>query len=194
MAVFALSSGLAVAETISPDQLMLSTTNKVIDVIKNDKDIQSGNLKKLAEAVKEIVLPHIDLDRMSHSVLGQYWEEASSIQRKAFKTAFATFISKLYSEHMPVFHNQTVKFELPQENTNSTDILLTMLILQSGNFPEKVRFSLEKVSDEWKIYDINASGVSLSNIYRGQFLPLAKQSGMDVLIQKLIENNKQTPA
>ena len=139
MAVFALSSGLAAAETISPDQLMLSTTNQVIDVIKNDKDIQSGNLKRLAGVVKEIVLPHVDLDRMSHSVLGQYWEKASSIQREAFKTEFATFISKLYAAHLPAYHNQTVKFELPQGNTSSTDIVLTMLILQSGNFPEKKR-------------------------------------------------------
>ena len=194
MAVFALSSGLAAAETISPDQLMLSTTNKVIDVIKNDKDIQSGNLKKLSEAVKEIMLPHIDLDRMSHSVLGQYWEKASSNQRETFKTEFATLISKLYSAHLSVYHNQTVKLELPQENTNSTDTLLTMLISQSDNFPDKVHFSLGKVGDEWKIYDINAEGVSLITAYRGQFLPLAKQSGMDVLIQKLSEKNKQTTA
>ncbi|TSA49032.1 MAG: ABC transporter substrate-binding protein [Nitrosomonadales bacterium] len=194
MAVLALFSGRATAETMPPDQLMLSTTNQMVDAIKNDKDIQSGNLEKLSAIVKEIVLPHIDLDRMSHSILGKYWEDASGSQREAFKIEFATFISYLYSTQLPDYHDQTVKFELPQGNADSMDVVLTMLILQSGNLPEKAYFSLGKVGDEWKIYDINTEGVSFMSLYRGQFLPLAKQSGMDALIQKLAEKNKRTPS
>lgn len=192
IAAIVLFPGLSRAEAIPPDQLMMSATNKVIEVIKNDKDIQSGNLGKLAGVVREFILPHIDLDRVSKGILGKHWESASSAQRDAFKAEFATFISYLYATQLPDYHDQTVRFDLPEGYADTKDFVITMLILESGTLPEKAYFSVGKVGDEWKIYDINAGGISFLTTYRGQFVPLVKQSGMDVLIQKLVEKNQRS--
>jgi phospholipid transport system substrate-binding protein len=57
-----------------------------------------------------------------------------------------------------------------------------------------VDYSLQKRDDSWKVYDVVIEGVSLVTNYRGQFSSEIKQGGMDGLIQKLADKNKQGTA
>jgi phospholipid transport system substrate-binding protein len=57
-----------------------------------------------------------------------------------------------------------------------------------------VDYSLEQVADVWKVYDITIEGVSLVTNYRSQFSNEVRQGGMDGLIQKLADKNKNNAA
>jgi phospholipid transport system substrate-binding protein len=190
-AFFSLCAITARAEPVAPDMMVLNTANEVLEIIKNDKDIQAGNQAKFSAMLEEKILPHFDLDRIPRIMLGKYWDEATKEQQQAFVREFIAFISRIYASGLSEYHNQTVKCEPPRERPGKTDVMVKMLILQPGNDPGQVDFGLGKTGDEWKIYDVVIDGVSLMVTYRGQFLPLVKQSGMDGLIQKLAEKNQQ---
>ena len=66
--------------------------------------------------------------------------------------------------------------------------------MQPGGQPLAVDYSLEQVSDVWKVYDITIEGVSLVTNYRSQFSNEVRQGGMDGLIQKLADKNKSNAA
>ena len=53
------------AAEIAPDVLVRNTTQEVIAIIKQDKDIQSGQTKKLLSLVESKVLPHFNFTRMT---------------------------------------------------------------------------------------------------------------------------------
>ena len=55
--------GIAAAE--EPDQLVKSVTEEVLNIVRNDKDIQSGNAKKAISLVDAKVLPHFNFTRMT---------------------------------------------------------------------------------------------------------------------------------
>ena len=46
--------------------------------------------------------------------------------------------------------------------------------------------------DGWKVYDVTVNGVSLVTTYRSTFSRLVRNDGMDVLIQRLAEKNRET--
>ena len=52
-------SSLALAQDVAPDALVKSITTEVIGIIKQDKDIQAGNPKKIADVVEKRILPHL---------------------------------------------------------------------------------------------------------------------------------------
>ena len=57
--------GVVHAEVIAPDALIRNTVDEVITIIKQDKDIQAGDQKKISALVDAKVLPHFDFARMT---------------------------------------------------------------------------------------------------------------------------------
>ncbi|MBH1961864.1 MAG: ABC transporter substrate-binding protein, partial [Rhodocyclales bacterium] len=70
------------ANGLAPDALIKSISSEVIDIVKADKEIQSGNAKKAAELVDKKVAPHFDFMRMTRLALGREWRQANADQQK----------------------------------------------------------------------------------------------------------------
>ena len=58
-------SQLLFAAESDPDELIKKTTNEVLTVIKQDKEIQAGSKKKIKDVIEGKVLPHFDFTRMT---------------------------------------------------------------------------------------------------------------------------------
>jgi ABC-type transporter MlaC component len=52
-------------EIVPPDVLAKNTTNEVLRIVKQDKDIKSGNNKKILDLVEEKILPNFDFRQMT---------------------------------------------------------------------------------------------------------------------------------
>ena len=74
--------GMARAEVIAPDALIRNTVDQVIAIIKQDKDIQAGDQKKINALVDAKVLPHFDFQRMTQLAVGKYWRSATPEQKQ----------------------------------------------------------------------------------------------------------------
>ena len=86
LALTLLVAGFAIAADMNPDELVKSTTEDVITVIKQDKDIQAGNRAKIFALVEEKVLPHFDFKRMTQLAMGKNWRQATPEQQEALIT------------------------------------------------------------------------------------------------------------
>ena len=63
--------GVAHAGVVAPDVLIKNTVDEVIGIIKQDKDIQAGDPKKINALVDAKVLPHFDFTRMTQLAVGK---------------------------------------------------------------------------------------------------------------------------
>jgi len=70
--------GVAQAEVVAPDALIKTTVQDVLGIVKQDKDIQAGNQKKILALVDAKVLPHFDFTRMTQLAVGKHWRTASA--------------------------------------------------------------------------------------------------------------------
>jgi phospholipid transport system substrate-binding protein len=189
-AVLLVSLGVA-ADTVAPDVLVKNTANDVLEIIKKDKDIQSGDMRKVTSLAEEKILPHFDFERMSRMVLGKNWSRASKEQQEKFIGEFRSLLIRTYASALTKYRNQVIEYKPLRAQPTDTEVTVKTQIVQPGGQPLPIDYSLWKKGDAWKVFDVAIEGVSLVTNYRGQFSTEVKQSGMDGLIQRLADKNRQ---
>jgi phospholipid transport system substrate-binding protein len=185
-------SSLSLAE-IGPDELVKKTAEEVLEIVKSDKDIQAGNQQKIFALAEAKILPNFDFDRVSRLVLGRNWAAASKEQQAQFQKEFRTLLLRTYASALSKYQNQTIQYLPFRTQPDATRATVKTQILQPGGQPIGIDYTLEKGENGWKVFDIVIEGVSLVTNYRSQFNNEIRQAGgMDGLIQKIAEKNKQS--
>lgn len=178
------------AEVLAPDVLIERTVHEVITVIKQDKDIQAGDQKKILMLVDAKVLPHFDFERMTQLAVGKYWRTASPQQRQALVTEFRNMLVRTYTKVFTVYRDQTVEVKpLKTLADGVSEVTVKTVISKPGSQPVLVDYEMKKSSAGWKAFDISIEGVSMVMSYRGTFATQIQQGGIDGLIKTLSDKN-----
>lgn len=186
-----LSSTPAFAQEDSPDALIKKVSEDVLTIVRQDKDIQGGNTAKAIELVEAKVLPIFDFQHMTGLAMGRDWSKASPEQKKRLAEEFKTLLVRTYSNALTSYRNQSVRYKPTKMQAGDTDVQVKTEIVQPGNKPIQLDYSVEKGSDGWKVYDVIVAGVSLVTNYRDTFNQEVRANGIDGLIQMLASKNKQ---
>jgi len=174
----------------SPDALVMKITEEVLDIVRKDKDIQSGNTRKAIELVDAKVLPYFNFQHMTALAVGKDWRKASTQQQLQLSTEFKTLLVRTYSNALTGYKNQKVVFKPFKMNPGETDVLVRTEVQQPGAKAVQLDYSLEKLDSGWKVYDVTVAGISLVTNYRDQFAQEIRNGGMDGLIQSVAAKNK----
>ncbi len=174
----------------APDALVNKITDEVLEIVRKDKDIQSGNTRKAVELVDAKVLPHFNFQHMTALAVGKEWRKASPQQQQQLTAEFKTLLVRTYSNALTGYKNQKVVFKPFKMNPGETEVLVRTEVLQPGAKPVQLDYSLEKLDSGWKVYDVNVAGISLVTNYRDQFTQEIRNGGMDGLIQTVAAKNK----
>lgn len=191
--VFLLSSQ-AFAQEESPDALIKSVTDDVLTIVRQDKEIQSGNTKKAIELVEIKVLPHFNFQRMTALAMGRDWSKASGEQKKQLSEEFKTLLVRTYSNALTGYKDQTIRYKPTKMQNGDTEVVVRTEIVQPGGRPIQLDYSVEKQNEGWKVYDVVVAGVSLVTNYRDTFNQEVRANGIDGLLQMLVNKNKQLEA
>jgi phospholipid transport system substrate-binding protein len=189
-----LSCAGAFAQEDSPDALIKKVTDDVLTIVRQDKDIQSGNTKKAIELVEAKVLPHFNFQRMTALAMGRDWSRATPEQKKLLSDEFKTLLVRTYSNALTGYKDQAVRYKPTKMQNGDTDVLVRTEIVQPGNKPIQLDYSLEKQGDGWKVYDVIVAGVSLVTNYRSTFSDEVRANGIEGLLKMLMVKNKQYEA
>jgi phospholipid transport system substrate-binding protein len=63
-------------------------------------------------------------------------------------------------------------------------------VINQGQQPIPIDYSMEKKGDDWKVYDVTVAGVSLVTNYRSTFNNQVRDGGVEKLIQTLVDKNR----
>jgi phospholipid transport system substrate-binding protein len=178
------------AGDLPPDVLAKNTTQEVLAILKQDKDIQAGNQKKLLDLVEAKVLPHFDFTLMTRYAVGRNWRSATAAQQQALVNEFRTLLVRTYSNSLSAYKNQVIEFKPFKMQPGDTDVTVKTQVNQPGGQPIPIDYSMEKGPNGWKVYDVTIDGVSLVTTYRGSFNNEIRQGGIDGLIKVLAAKNQ----
>lgn len=181
--------GVAQAEVVAPDVLIAATVQDVLSIVKQDKDIQAGNQKKILALVDAKVLPHFDFTRMTQLAAGKHWRAATPEQKKALVAEFRNMLVRTYAKAFSEYRNQTIDVLPFKMAANATDATVKTAINKPGGQPITVDYEMRKSADGWKAFDIVIGGVSMVMSYRGTFDSEVQQNGIDGLIKTLSNKN-----
>lgn len=183
--------GVAQAEVVAPDVLIRSTVDDVIAVVKQDKDIQAGDQKKIIALVDAKVLPHFDFERMTQLAVGRPWRTATPEQKQALVREFRNMLVRTYTNVFSVYRDQLVEVKPLRmaAGASQTEVTVQTTITKPGAQPIPVNYEMKKADSGWKAYDISIEGVSMVMSYRGTFSTQIQQNGIDGLIKTLADKN-----
>jgi phospholipid transport system substrate-binding protein len=193
LSIFVVASP-AFAQDAGPDALVKKVTEDVLTVVRQDKDIQSGNTKKAIALVETKVLPHFNFQHMTALAMGRDWSKATPEQKVRLAEEFKTLLVRTYSNSLTSYKNQTVVYKPSKMQGGDTDVVIKTEILQPGNKPVQLDYALEKLGDGWKVYDVIVAGISLVTNYRDTFAQEVRANGVDGLIKMLSSKNTQLEA
>ena len=184
------AAGAAHAGVVAPDALIRNTVDEVIAIIKQDKDIQAGDQKKILALVDAKVLPHFDFTRMTQLAVGKYWRTATPEQKQALVTEFRNMLVRTYTKVFTVYRDQTVEVKPLKMAADTTDeATIKTVISKPGSQLTLVDYEMKKAADGWKVFDISIEGVSMVMSYRGTFATQIQENGIDGLIKTLADKN-----
>ena len=175
------------AET-APDELIRQMSTEVINTVKSDKAIQSGDIGRILTLVDTKVLPNVNFNRMTESAVGRNWKAASPEQQKRLQDEFKTLLVRSYSGALTLVKDQTVQVKRMRGKVEDGDVEVQTEIVGAGE-PIRLDYRLEKSGTGWKIYNVNVAGVWLVEQYRGVFNQKIAAVGVDGLITWLAERN-----
>ena len=176
----------------APDAWIKRLSTDVLDTIKNDKSLQSGNLPKVIALVDSKIMPNVDFQRMTASAAGPAWRKATPEQQKSLQEEFKILLVRTYAGALSQVSDQEVFLKPLRASPDDKEIVVRTDIRGRGD-PVQLDYRVQKTPGQgagWKIFDLNVMGVWLVETYRGQFAQEINAKGMDGLIATLAERNK----
>ncbi|NBY04715.1 MAG: ABC transporter substrate-binding protein [Betaproteobacteria bacterium] len=190
LAVWSASPAWAVDE--APDAFVRRFTSEMIDLVRTDKMIKSGDLNHIATVVDARVLPHLNFQRMTAQAVGPGWRQATPEQKSRIQAEFKILLVRTYSGALTQIGDQTVLVKPLRGAPTDAEVLVRSELKGRGE-PIQLDYRLEKTPGEgagWKIYNLNVMGIWLIDTYRSQFAEEINAKGLDGLINTLAERNR----
>lgn len=182
-----LAAALALAQATGPEDLVKSTSEDVLKVIKQTTDRQ-----KLQQLAEEKVVPHFDFPRMTQLAAGRAWRQASPDQQRQLQDQFRQLLVRTYTNALAAgtHGNAKIRMKPSPAAAKGPEAVVRTEAVEPGRAPISIDYYMEQKPDGWKVYDVTVDSVSLVTNYRGQFESTVSQSGIDGLIKSLTEKNK----
>jgi phospholipid transport system substrate-binding protein len=187
-------AGVAMAQQTPPDELIRTLSQGVLDEIKADRTLQTGDIDRLNSLVDRRVMPHINFSRMTALAVGRNWRSASPDQQKVLMAEFRRLLLLTYADAMRQVTDTSIQIRPVRSKPDDDEVIVRTQVLRPGKEAIQLDYRLEKSPSGWRIYDINVLGLWLVEHYRNQFAQVVTASGIDGLIRSMQDKNQSLMA
>jgi phospholipid transport system substrate-binding protein len=175
----------------APDALVKRLSDDMITAVKNDKSLQAGDVRRVAEVVDAKIVPYTNFERMTAMAVGRNWRSATPDQKKQLQIEFKQLLVRTYAGALSQVKDQSIQLRpFRGDAAKDTEVVVRTQVLGAGE-PIQLDYRMEKAGDTWKMYDMNVAGVWLVENYKASFANEVTKGGLDGLIATLIERNKR---
>ncbi len=182
--------GSAAAQVLAPDVLARNTTNEVIEIVKQDREIKAGNAKRIYELVEAKILPHFDFRQMTQLAVGRHWARATPEQQQRLTDEFRALLVRTYAASISSVADYKVDFKPLRMRPGDEDVTVSTEVSRPGSPPITIDYRMQKQAGGWKVYDVLVDNVSLVTVYRNSFNSEVRKGGIDGLIAALARRNQ----
>jgi phospholipid transport system substrate-binding protein len=175
----------------SAADVVKNTASTVIERIVAERAQLDAHPEQIYSLINELVIPHFDFRNMSRLVLGRAWNEATDQQRSAFLEQFKTLLVRTYANALKEYSNNEIIYhpEVTKPGSRLVQVKTEVVdIINNSKIP--IDYRMHNQTGDWLVVDVAVDGVSLVTTYRGSFASEINKSGLDSLIDKLVERNQ----
>lgn len=177
------------AGVVSPVVQLQKVANTMIAKLENNKS-RLHNMGVIRGIVNQVLLPNVDLNRMSSSVVGRNWRAASASQRAQFKKEFAYLVTTTYASALSSYNHDRVDFQPVRGSYEARQTMqVNSVIVRKNGQRILISYDVLRSGSQWKVYDFSIDHVSMVQSYRSQFAGVLSNGGMPALLARLKSHN-----
>ncbi|MFO7986920.1 MAG: ABC transporter substrate-binding protein [Desulfatiglandaceae bacterium] len=166
-----------------PTQAIEKTTDKIIGIVTDPALKEPDKSEEKAERIRKAVDERFNWEEMSKRTLARHWQDRTDAQKKRFMELFAKLLEETYLDKVEGYSGEKVLYEGEQVDGSYAVVAVKIVTQKETEIP--VKYKLKKEGNEWRVYDISITGVSLINNYRKQFNSIITRSSYENLMEKL---------
>ena len=181
------------AEDLAPPQKVIKdTSEEMIQILEQDRQKLIDDPEHVYRLTTNILVPHVDMYRVSRLVLGKHWRRASREQRLRFSKEFRRMLVRTYASALKQFRGKAdIEFLPMRDAPGAGNAIVDTKLAHTGAQPVSVSYRMHQKRGQWLVYDVKIEGVSLVTNYRSSFARQIRQKGLDSLILKIAELNNR---
>lgn len=172
------------------EKRVIQVTSNIVNLLEKNKVQYRTNKNALNAMVRREVLPFIDFNAMSKLTLGKHWRTASPAQRTRFINAFREMLVRSYANAMIDYSGSKISAGNSAANRKPGYVLVRTSVKPKGRSAISANYSLRKVGNDWKAYNVEIAGISLITNFRTNFTREVSSKGLDALIARLEKSGK----
>jgi phospholipid transport system substrate-binding protein len=169
----------ATAAETRPVELVRAEVAALLAVL-DDKTLDAVQRR---QALSDRIAKRFDLLDMAQRILAVNWAKATPDQRAAFVTLFRGVLEKKYVDAIAKRTTETVRVGGERVRGDFATVIVTIERGQGADIP--LLFKLKRTDDGWIAYDANVEGLSLVQHYRERFGAIAKNKGIEGVLEHL---------
>lgn len=191
--VLLLSTNVALAAS-SPVPMLEKMANQVITALQQQKANLKSNPRVVYTIIDDILLPQIDVNGMSRSVLGRnIWNSLTASQKQRFNKEFTRLVVRTYAGALAEYTNEKVQFYPLRGNiAGQRRVQVNSRIIRRDGPQIRLSYRVILLGQQWKIYDMSVEGISLLQSFRTQFANELSQGSFNDLLKKLNAHNAKS--
>ena len=180
------------AQDEAADALIKRLSVEVLDSIKADPSLRSGDVSRIMALVDSKLMPNMNFKRMTAAAVGPTWRQVTPEQQKRLQEEFKILLVRTYAGAVAQANDLSFTVKPLRAAADDKEVVVRTEVKSRGE-PIQLDYRLERTAGEgagWKIYNLNVMGVWLVETYRSQFAQEISAKGVDGLIDKLAERNR----
>ena len=162
-------------------KVMDSKIREVLSILKDKTLSQSRKEQKSVRVIDDV----FDYDTMAQISLGNRWNSLTKNEKAQFLNAFEQKIKHSYLDKLRLYNNQKVIIKALKKVKSNRITLETQVIGLDDTYKVIYLFYKKKQTNQWYIYDVELTGVSIIQTYRKQFSEFLSRKSVKQLLESL---------
>ena len=169
-----------------PKYLIEDVIYDVIRTIRRDRERYDDNRAEVNGLVKEKIMPHVDLVKMSTLILGRHKRQFTEEQFAEFIHLFESVTIHSYAMYILDYKDSySLYFRGTRFNNERGTATVHMILKLEKNRKVDTEFALYYDNGTWKIFNLAFEGINYGLVYRNTYNDIIKNHGIDELLNQL---------
>jgi phospholipid transport system substrate-binding protein len=144
---------------------------------------------QLRQFLEQEIAPFFDFKRMSYWAAGTLNRYFTPQQRARFTTELRERFIGAMLQQLTGYTQTRLQYLRPRGDLRGGNVSLGVKVFSANTYPVQLDFHFYRSNDGWKVYDVVANGNSAVNHYRNEFSVLARQYGINGMLEHMQGKN-----
>jgi phospholipid transport system substrate-binding protein len=184
--LFAFAASAGPIHAAEPRELVEGAINRVLDTLRAEEARAKSDPDFVLQVIEDEILPLVDIEGMARLILARHWRDASPEQRRRFTEAFRHTLLQAYGVRLADYlDRRVIVIARRSRQDDRMAVVATEIEVGRGQPNILVNYRLRPMDGKWKVFDVEAEGLSFVGNFRTSFNTEIGSHGLDALIARL---------